>query len=31
VGCELTIRREFADDTLVIRPHVTLDPGEYVG
>ncbi|WP_433496779.1 NAD-dependent epimerase/dehydratase family protein [Sphaerimonospora sp. CA-214678] len=31
VGCELAIRREFADSTLFIRPHVILGPGEYVG
>ncbi|MBE3015855.1 hypothetical protein IL992_42835 [Microbispora sp. NEAU-D428] len=31
VGCELAIRREFGDNTLFIRPHVILGPGEYVG
>lgn len=31
VGCELAIRREFADAILFIRPHVILGPGEYVG
>ncbi|GAB3140892.1 hypothetical protein [Microbispora hainanensis] len=31
MGCELAIRREFANNTLFIRPHVILGPGEYVG
>ncbi|MEV7970538.1 NAD-dependent epimerase/dehydratase family protein [Sphaerisporangium sp. NPDC088356] len=30
-GCELAVRREFADRALFIRPHVILGPGEYVG
>lgn len=31
VGCERAIAREFPGRTLVLRPHVILGPGEYVG
>jgi nucleoside-diphosphate-sugar epimerase len=30
-GCELAVRREFGDSALLVRSHVILGPGEYVG
>ena len=30
-GCELAVRREFGDRLLLVRSHVILGPGEYVG